>query len=116
MENMRSLIKRETELVEYGVVRVKLAEMLDKRGITRNHLRTLTDLKYGIIDRYYKAQTIAYVDLNFLAKVCFVLDCQISDLLEYQPPAEQTELAEATEPTEPTEPEMPADSKETTEA
>ena len=62
MENMRSLIKRETELVEYGVVRVKLAEMLDKRGITRNHLRTLTDLKYGIIDRYYKAQTIAYVD------------------------------------------------------
>ena len=25
-------------------------------------------------------------DLDFLAKVCFVLDCEVSDLLEYQRP------------------------------
>ena len=86
MDTTRSLFKHEMEIVDYGNVKVKLAELLQKKGITRNRLRTLTDLKYGIIDRYYKAQDIVYVDLGFLAKVCFVLNCQISDLLEYQPP------------------------------
>lgn len=43
---------------DYGYVRVKLAEALDSRGITRNHLRTLTGIKYGVIDRYYKADHI----------------------------------------------------------
>ncbi len=28
------------------------------------------------------------VDLDFLAKVCYVLDCRVEDLLEYQKPEE----------------------------
>ncbi|MDD6077608.1 MAG: helix-turn-helix domain-containing protein [Oscillospiraceae bacterium] len=29
---------------------------------------------------------IRQADLDFLAKVCFVLDCKIEDLLEYEKP------------------------------
>ena len=65
---------------------MKLAEVLDSRGITRNKLRTLTGTKYEVIDRYYKGVSIEMADLDFLAKVCFVLDCEVSDLLEYQRP------------------------------
>ena len=65
---------------------MKLAEALDSRGITRNKLRTLTGTKYEVIDRYYKGVSIEMADLDFLAKVCFVLDCEVSDLLEYQRP------------------------------
>lgn len=75
------------ETSEYGSVRVKLAELLDSRGITRNHLRTLTGIKYAVIDRYYKADNIEMVDLDFIAKVCFVLGCRIEDLLEYEKPS-----------------------------
>lgn len=69
---------------EYGKVTVKLAKVLDSRGITRNRLATLTGIQYSIVDRYYKNKQIEMVDLDFLAKVCYVLDCRVEDLLEYQ--------------------------------
>lgn len=84
MENLRSIVSYKTE--EYGRVKVKLAEVLENRGITRNHLSKLTGIKYEIVDRYYKARNVAMADLDFLAKVCFALNCQISDLLEYEEP------------------------------
>lgn len=80
----KSIIRYQTE--EYGCVKVKLAELMDSRGITRNRLRTLTGVKYDVIDRYYKGSSVEWADLDFLAKVCYVLDCKISDLLEYVPP------------------------------
>ncbi|MCI9187621.1 MAG: helix-turn-helix transcriptional regulator [Oscillospiraceae bacterium] len=81
---MKGIITYHTE--EYGNIRVKLAEVLDSRGITRNRLATLTGAKYAIIDRYYKAEQIEMVDLNLFAKICYVLDCKIEDLLEYTAP------------------------------
>lgn len=78
---------------EYGSVKVKLAEVLDRRGITRNRLRTLTGVKYDVIDRYYKGIHIEMADLGFLAKVCYVLECEISDLLEYRKPNEPPEAS-----------------------
>ena len=69
---------------EYGHIKVKLAELLDIRGITRNKLSTLTGTKYDIINRYYKAENINMVDIDLFAKICCVLNCNISDLLEYE--------------------------------
>ena len=86
MDNVKSIIRYQT--TEYGSTRVKLAEMLDSRGITRNRLHTLTGVKSEVIDRYYKGNNVELVDLDFLSKVCYVLNCSISDLLEYQPPEE----------------------------
>ena len=40
MGELKSIISYQTE--EYGHIKVKLAEVLDSRGITRNRLRTLT--------------------------------------------------------------------------
>lgn len=84
MDGLKSIIRYQTE--EYGSVRVKLAEAIERRGITRNRLRTLTGVKYDVIDRYYKGERIAMADLDFLAKVCYVLGCEISELLEYERP------------------------------
>ena len=78
------------EIKDYGCVKVKLAELLAERGITRNRLRTLTGVKYEVIDRYYKGCNVIMADLDFLAKVCCVLDCKIEDLLEYQLPESET--------------------------
>ena len=87
MSEPKSIISYQVS--EYGQVRVKLAEVLDERGITRNRLRTLTGVKYEVIDRYYKAKRVEMADLGFLAKVCYVLDCRIEDLLEYEAPSER---------------------------
>ena len=74
------------QLSEYGCVKVKLAQLLEQRGITRNKLRTLTGVKYEVIDRYFKAERVEMVDLDFLAKVCYTLGCSIEDILEYEKP------------------------------
>ena len=84
MDSLKSIVQYQTS--EYGCVKVKLAEVLERKGITRNRLRSLTGVKYDVIDRYYKGESIELADLNFLAKVCYSLGCQISDLLEYQSP------------------------------
>ena len=84
MDNLNGIIQYEVR--DYGRIRVKLAEVMHSRGITRNRLRTLTGVKYDVIDRYYKGTNVIMADLDFLAKVCFVLDCKIEDLLVYECP------------------------------
>ncbi|MBQ8540378.1 MAG: helix-turn-helix transcriptional regulator [Clostridia bacterium] len=69
---------------EYGRIKIKLSEIMNSKGITRNKMRTLTGVKYEVIDRYYKAENVERIDLDFFAKACFVLNCSISDLLEYE--------------------------------
>lgn len=84
MEQLRSV----HEMKQFGSVKITLDRALEKSGITRNKLSTLTDVKYQLVDRYYKNQ-VERVDLHFLAKVCYVLGCEIDDLLEYQPETEK---------------------------
>ena len=66
MDELKPIITYQTQ--EYGFIRVKLREALDSRGITRNRLRTLTGVKYDVIDRYYKNDTVYMADLNFLPR------------------------------------------------
>ena len=80
MNEVNSII----EIKQYGKIRIKLSEIMDKKGITRNKLRNLTGVKYDVIDRYYKADNVERVDLDFMAKACFVLNCSVEDLLEYE--------------------------------
>ena len=87
MDDLKSVVSYQTQ--EYGSVKVKLADVLAAKGITRNRLRTLTGVKYEVIDRYYKAKSVELVDLDFLAQACFALSCKIEDLLEYEPPKPQ---------------------------
>lgn len=75
---------------EYGNIVVKLADVMEANGITRNRLSKLTGSKYDVVDRYYKGTDIVMADLDFLARVCYVLDCKIEDLLEYRS-ADKTE-------------------------
>ncbi len=86
LDDLKRIVSYDIHKHEYGCIKIKLAEMLAARGITRNRLQTLTGVKYEVIDRYYKAINVERIDLDFFSKVCFVLDCQIEDLLEYQKP------------------------------
>lgn len=100
MANCRPIVRQVVtyQVAEYGRVRVKLAEMLEQKGLTRNKLQTLTGANYAVINRYYKSdlKRVDMVDLDFLARVCYVLECRVEDLLEYVPPAEQPSEPPAT--------------------
>lgn len=86
METLRNIVSY--HIGEYGCIKVKLADMLEKRNITRNALSKLTGIKYPIVTRYYNGEGIERVDLDVLAKFCYALNCDIADLLEYEAPKE----------------------------
>ena len=70
---MKGIIHYQTE--EYGCIKVKLSGVLKSLGITRNQLRTLTGVKYEVIDRYYKQKgtnmkTRVSSDIETLGRKC----------------------------------------------
>lgn len=69
-------------LKNYGKVKLKLKQYMDEQGITRNRLARMIDTRFEVIDKWYKGQ-LETVDLDILARICFVLKCQIFDLMEY---------------------------------
>ena len=66
MREPKSIVSYQT--TEYGHVKVTLANVMDARGITRNRLRTLTGVKYDVIDRYYKGHGHRFGGSGFLGE------------------------------------------------
>ena len=75
-------------LKEYGRVVITLKDVMEQQGMTRNRLARLTGLVYNSINRYYHYQDepISSVDLDVLAKICFVMNCSVADVLRYERP------------------------------
>lgn len=84
MDNYNGIVTYSYQIRDYGRIRVTLRDALDSRGITRNKLRTLTGVKYDVIDRYYRSDAVQMIDLDFFAKVCSVLGCGLDELLRYE--------------------------------
>ena len=72
-----------SEINDFGKVEIILKDYIDKKEITRNALAVATNIRYSIIDSYYKNK-VARIDLYTLAKICYVLECDISDILKYK--------------------------------
>ncbi|MDR0490664.1 MAG: helix-turn-helix transcriptional regulator [Oscillospiraceae bacterium] len=73
-------------LKKYGRVVITLKDVMDRQGMARNRLASLTGLVYNSVNRYYQNAPISSVDLDVLAKICFVLNCEIADVLKYERP------------------------------
>ena len=54
-----------------------------ERDINRNTLSRLTGVRFEVIDKWSKGK-VERMDLDVLARICFVLDCKVSDILEYE--------------------------------
>ena len=67
---------------EYGAIKLKLKEIMDKKSISRNNLARSINVRFEVIDRWYNGN-VEKIDLDILSRICFVLDCKIDDILEY---------------------------------
>ncbi len=65
------------------MVKLILDQYLAKCGVTRYELAKRTDVKFQTIDRYYKNRVVRY-DSYILDRICAALECDLSDILEYQ--------------------------------
>ncbi len=67
----------------YGRVELCLRERMEERGLTRNHLARLVNTRYEVIDKWHKNE-VEKIDADILARLCFVLDCGVEELLVYR--------------------------------
>lgn len=62
-------------------VQLRLEQTLEELKINRYELAKRTNIRYHIIDNYYKNKVVRY-DSYVLSRICSALDCKISDILE----------------------------------
>ena len=74
----------------YGTIRIKLDELIEKSGFSKNKLSHRAEMHRTQINNYC-SNTISRLDIDVLARLCTVLDCGIGDLLEYEPPTMENE-------------------------
>jgi len=73
-------------LKDYGSVQINLKQYMDDHHITRNALARAINARFEVVNKWYNGQ-MEKLDLDVLARICYVLDCSPSDLLYYAPPA-----------------------------
>ena len=69
---------------EYGTIRIKLKELLDKRGLSKNKLSHKAEMQRTQINNYCNNK-ITRLDTDVLARICTALECELSELLEFVP-------------------------------
>ncbi|MGN0135308.1 helix-turn-helix domain-containing protein [Anaerotignum sp.] len=69
---------------DYGSVELRLKEIMEERGITRNQLAKLIDARFEVVNKWYQGE-VEKMDLDILARICYALDCTTEDLLRYVP-------------------------------
>lgn len=75
---------------QYGTIKIKVNELIEKAGISKNKLSHRAELQRTQLNRYCNG-TVTRLDVDVLARLCTVFDCQIGDLLEFIPPEDSSQ-------------------------
>ena len=70
---------------KYGTIKIQLDELIQKSGISKNKLCPRAELQRTQLNNYCN-NNISRLDIDVLARICTVLECDIGDLLKFIPP------------------------------
>lgn len=73
------------DMYEFGSIKIHLDELLQESGLSKNKFSQRAEMQRTQINNYCN-NTVTRLDVDVLARICKVLNCQISDLLEYVSP------------------------------
>lgn len=73
--------------IAFGTVRLKLDEVMEQQEISVNKLAFRSEMQRTQL-KAYRDNKVQRVDLAVLARLCYALDCDLPDLLEYMPPTD----------------------------
>lgn len=69
---------------EYGHLEIRLAELMEEKGLNRYQLSLKAAMNWNQVNNYY-TNNISRLDTFVLCKLCTVLECDIQDLLVFIP-------------------------------
>lgn len=73
---------------DYGEIKIHLNEMLEARNISLNQLSFRAEMQRTQL-RNYRDNKIQRLDIDILKRLCYVLECDLTDLVEYIPPEKE---------------------------
>lgn len=73
---------------ECGEIKIHLNELIEQRGVSLNQLSFRTEMQRSQL-RNYRDNKIQRLDIDILRRLCYVLECDLTELIEYIPPARE---------------------------
>lgn len=70
--------------VDYGHIRIKLAEVMQEQNISINKLAFRAEMQRTQLKAYMKNE-VQRLDVSVLSRLCYALECTLDDLIEYVP-------------------------------
>ena len=74
--------------LEFGTIKLRLKEVMEDRHITLSKLSYRAEMQRTQLKHYYD-NSIQRLDIAVLSRLCYALNCDLNDLLEYIPPSEK---------------------------
>ena len=72
----------------FGEIRLHVAEVIQARGISKNKLSQRAEMQRTQLNNYCNNK-VTRLDIDVLARLCTVLECDIGDILEFIPAEEK---------------------------
>ena len=69
----------------YGTIHIKLTEISQTQNISKAAIMKRADVQRTQLNHYYRNE-ITRIDIDVLARLCFALNCNVEDILEFLPP------------------------------
>ena len=66
-----------------GHLHILLGELLEENGLSKNKFSQRAEMQRTQLNKYINDE-VALLSVDVLERICSVLDCQISDLLEFK--------------------------------
>ena len=66
-----------------GTIHRKLGELIEDRKLSKNKFAQRAELQRTQLNKYINNEVVL-LNIDVLARMCTVLDCDISDLLEFK--------------------------------
>jgi len=67
----------------YGKIVFSFDKVMDEKQINRNQLASRAGIRFEVADRFYNGK-IERMDIDVLARICFVLDCEVADVMVFR--------------------------------
>ncbi len=77
-----SNIKPIATVCDYGKIKIRLKDIMDRKQISRNQLAKITNTRFEVINKWYNG-SVERMDCDVLARLCYSLDCSVEDIIEY---------------------------------
>lgn len=77
-KELRSVVN----LGSYSKITIHLKELIEEKGITRYRLAKLADTRFEVVEKWCSG-TVERIDSDVLARFCYILDCEITDIIKY---------------------------------